>query len=257
MGVVYREGNTIGAARTSSLSAANGIWNIYEVERRSRQSLWPVQIVRESLSLLVDAANSSSYPGSGTTLFDLSGNGRNGTLQAGVSYNSSGFFSFNNTTTGYVSFPLVTTSRVNVTMQAFVNMPASDGGAIFYNGSSGGYGLGIGGTTFDNAGNDAIGLFQNIRWIDTNSPWGTGWMLVTLLLNASSVPSLYKNTTLIGSYSGTIPNVPSTNTLLGSDTAGGNRNFSGSISWAALYDKALSVNEISQNFNALRNRYGI
>jgi hypothetical protein len=37
-------------------------------------------IVRDGLVLALDAASPRSYPGSGTTWYDLSGNGNNGTL---------------------------------------------------------------------------------------------------------------------------------------------------------------------------------
>jgi hypothetical protein len=45
-------------------------------------------IVTNGLVLLLDAGNPQSYPGSGTTWFDLSGNGNNGTLINGVGYDS-------------------------------------------------------------------------------------------------------------------------------------------------------------------------
>jgi len=45
-------------------------------------------IVTDSLVLCLDAANPRSYPGSGTTWYDLSGNGHNGTLVNGVGFNS-------------------------------------------------------------------------------------------------------------------------------------------------------------------------
>ena len=45
-------------------------------------------IVTNGLVLCLDAANSKSYPGSGTTWTDLSGRGNNGTLVNGVGYNS-------------------------------------------------------------------------------------------------------------------------------------------------------------------------
>jgi hypothetical protein len=41
-----------------------------------------------TLQLYLDAGNASSYPGSGTTWTDLSGNGRNGTLTNGPTYSS-------------------------------------------------------------------------------------------------------------------------------------------------------------------------
>ena len=45
-------------------------------------------IVRNGLVLYLDAANPKSYPGSGTTWKDLSGNGNNGTLVNGPTFNS-------------------------------------------------------------------------------------------------------------------------------------------------------------------------
>jgi hypothetical protein len=46
------------------------------------------QIITDGLVLYLDAGNPASYPGSGTTWFDLSGNGNNGTLVNGVGYTS-------------------------------------------------------------------------------------------------------------------------------------------------------------------------
>jgi hypothetical protein len=47
-----------------------------------------VPIVTSNLSVYLDASESASYPGSGTTWTDLSGNGNNATLVNGVGYNS-------------------------------------------------------------------------------------------------------------------------------------------------------------------------
>jgi len=46
------------------------------------------KITTDGLVLCLDAAISKSYPGSGTTWYDLSGNGHNGTLVNGVGFNS-------------------------------------------------------------------------------------------------------------------------------------------------------------------------
>lgn len=53
-------------------------------------------IVTDSLALCLDAANSRSYPGSGSTWYDLSGNGRNFTL------NNSAYYSFSSNNGGYI-----------------------------------------------------------------------------------------------------------------------------------------------------------
>lgn len=55
------------------------------------------EIVNSNLVLNLDAGNSKSYAGSGTTWTDLSGNGNNGTLYNSPTY-SNGVFSFNGTT---------------------------------------------------------------------------------------------------------------------------------------------------------------
>ena len=45
-------------------------------------------IVTDVLVLCLDAANRRSYPGSGNSWLDLSGNGNNGTLTNGPTYSS-------------------------------------------------------------------------------------------------------------------------------------------------------------------------
>jgi hypothetical protein len=52
------------------------------------------KIVTDGLVMYVDAANPKSYPGSGTTWYDVSGNGRHFTLDgSGITWNSAGYFS--------------------------------------------------------------------------------------------------------------------------------------------------------------------
>jgi len=64
-------------------------------------------IVENGLVLYLDAANRRSYPGSGTTWFDLSGNGNNGTLTNGPTFDSAngGSISFDGVN-DYVTTPL-------------------------------------------------------------------------------------------------------------------------------------------------------
>jgi hypothetical protein len=54
------------------------------------------RIVTDGLVLALDAANTKSYGGSGTTWTDLNGRGNNGTI-SGATYNSDGYFSFDST----------------------------------------------------------------------------------------------------------------------------------------------------------------
>lgn len=52
-------------------------------------TIGPPSIIGSNLLLYWDVSNPNSYPGTGTTIYDLSENGNNGTLVNGVSYNSS------------------------------------------------------------------------------------------------------------------------------------------------------------------------
>jgi hypothetical protein len=54
-------------------------------------------VVTNNMLLYLDAGNSASYPGTGTTWTDLSPNGNNATSLTGVTYSSSngGYLSFN------------------------------------------------------------------------------------------------------------------------------------------------------------------
>ena len=79
-------------------------------------------IVRDGLVLYLDAANTKSYPGSGTTWSDLSLRGNNMTLVNNPTFNTSGSITFDNTDDfGYID--ITSQSGLvggNVTMQLWV-----------------------------------------------------------------------------------------------------------------------------------------
>lgn len=69
----------------SGINIGNGI--------RIANDVLPATYVLSGLQMFWDLGNSSSYPGSGTTITDLSGNGRNGTLSGSPAYSSGGITS--------------------------------------------------------------------------------------------------------------------------------------------------------------------
>ena len=73
-------GGIIGGKKTVSTSAASGIWAIRDQQREKGASNWVLPTTRRGLVLELDAGNSSSYPGSGSTWYDLSGNGLHATF---------------------------------------------------------------------------------------------------------------------------------------------------------------------------------
>jgi len=109
-----------------------------------------------------------------------------------------------------------------------------------------GFGIGIGNANYDNAtpGPEIIGLFEGIRWIDTNTSLGTGWHFLALTLNSSGTPSIYRDGSLIAAYAGTNTGVPSGNvTRIGGRV---NRYTTSSIDDVRIYNRALSGSEITQ-----------
>jgi len=223
------------------------------------------RIVTDGLVLALDAGNTKSYPGSGTSWTDLSGNGNNGTLTNGPTYSSANggsivFDGVDDYATGNTN---ITLGITNVSINCWVNISTtSKKGAFLKVGSGGtsGYALGVGNNTMDSNGNEILALFTQRTWVETNASYGTGWKYVTLVLNASSAPSIYVDSTLINSYSGLTPNPPDSFYYVGrniGDEPSGVRAFNGNIAQVSIYNKALSASEIQQNFNALRGRFGI
>ena len=216
------------------------------------------RIITNGLVLCLDAANRKSYPTTGTTWTDLSGNGNTGTLVNGVGYTGSngGALSFDGVddyATGSIA-----SSTSNVTMNCWIYLSSTSKKGAFVNiGTS--YAIGVGSLFFESSGNEILGLFSNVRWVRTGINYGVGWKYVTFVLSATSVPSIYVNASLIGTYTGTNPNTPSNNFYIGRNIGDepNNRAFGGEITQVSIYNRALSADEIKQNYNALKSRYGL
>lgn len=222
----------------------------------------PAAVSNTNLIWCVDAANRVSYSGSGTTVNDLTTSARNGTLTANAVYSTTNnAFQFDGTTS-YITASLPSTSITNMTIQAWARVNTSSKGCIFRVGStSAGYSIGIGSGDFDTVGNNVLGLFPGIRWIAPALPFGaTGWHLFTMVLNATSVATLYVDTTSSGTVAGTSPLAPATAIALGrnvGDEPSGVRVLTGFVKSAFMYNVALNSTDITNNYNALARREGL
>lgn len=210
-------------------------------------------IVEDGLVLYLDAANENSYPGTGTTWTDLSGNANNGTLINGVGYssNNQGYLSFDGVN-DYVtlsSFNSQTNPSISLFSWIFLNTTSGRPG-VWGHKAAGGNNCHL--EVLDSFWRLRIGLLNNssITSATTNA-----WQYIGFSYTGSSV-SFFINGKLISSWSG------SSGTIFGGDQRIGESNsldrfFNGYISNTKIYNKALSESEIKQNFNALRGRYGI
>jgi hypothetical protein len=191
---------------------------------------------------------------------DVSGNGNNGTLVNGVTFNSyqnGGGLIFDGVDDD-VRTTLFTNARINITMAGWFYVNLGTIGTFLSNGDDpGGYCIGIG-QFFNSADNQIVGLFGFIRWILTGAYYQyTGWHYITMTLDGSGTPSIYVNGVLIGTYPGSIANIPSSGTGFSIGSQWGIRYANTRSGTATFYNRALSQAEITQNFNATRARFGI
>lgn len=228
------------------------------------------RIVRDGLGLLLDPADINCYPGSGTAITDLSGNNKNGTLDATLTYstNNQGIFEFDGTDDD-ILIPNVGPSNWTspFTMAIWVNIPSvatwSNGlnGTIFANtgGYSGTFGL-IKRTTNNEVGMWVRGDNGAIASNYSNFPRDT-WKYLTGIWTGVNT-YLYVDGVLASGPDGSArTGVPDTAQL----TVGRARAFSGNVgNWlegsvggAKFYNKVLTPDEILQNYEAQKTRFGL
>lgn len=244
------------------ISASGSVGGALGLDKYGKQEYVSDAIISSGLVMHLDAGNAASYSGSGTTWTDISGNGKNGTLVNGPTYdNSNGGSIVFDGVNDYASANLPLNSTTNVTLQGWVYISdTSLRGPFIKVGGVNGYAIGIGSGNFDTPGNQMIALFPYVRWINTSTNYGTGWKFFTLTLSSTSVPSFYLNGTLIGSYSGSNPITPTSGVYLAQsigDLGGGFRMFAGKIAQVSIYNKALNAAEVLHNFNSTKSVFGL
>jgi len=103
-------------------------------------------------------------------------------------------------------------------------------------------------------------FYNNASWFySTNVGLTTNtWYYVNFVYNGSGTLSYYVNGTAAGTSSLTWPENTAHKVFIGSWYSVNNSyDFVGTISTSQLYNRALTAEEVQQNFNALRGRYGI
>lgn len=212
----------------------------------------PSSIVSNGLKLNLDASNPGSYSGSGNTWYDLSGNNNHGTLMNSPTFDSGSGSIVTNGTNQYISIPQISTANTNITMQAWVYVNLNTTGTFLKNGTGGGgYSIGIGNGAYDQVGSNVVMLLYGRGWIGTGVSYGTaGWKLVTLTLDGSSTARAYVNGSLIGTYTWSTPTIPAGPLNIGANIGDGNIYYNGKFAAAYFYDRALTLAEITQNYNA-------
>lgn len=215
-------------------------------------------IVTDGLVLNLDAGNPYSYlsGSSGTTWTDVSGQGNNGTLTNGASY-ANGAIVFDGVD-DYVDCGTGVSLNMNNSQFTLLNIikPAGSGERQLM--SKGTYTTGNYQYRLDNTNQLTWWMNGHTPFTDSySSPLTNGvWYFVGMVYYPNDKIELYVNGSLVKttSISGTIGS-NSQNFQVGAKL--GIEEFNGNIALAQVYNRALSQTEITQNFNALRGRYGI
>lgn len=234
-------------------------------------------IITDGLLLHLDAGNPASYPGSGTTWYDLSGNGYNATLINGPTYNSdSGSIVFSANFAKVTPFPSkFPTGSAARTLSAWFTISSYNiwlGAPIFGIGSNGypGSRTQLYATSLGAEGNKVgIEAYNSARYT-VDWPGRTAynvWTNLTVVNEVAStvhVSKIYINGTQVDEasirYGGNDAsiNTPNYSCTIGTlaEVENYQYNLNGSVGIALLYNRALSDSEILQNFNATKTRFG-
>ena len=214
-------------------------------------------IVMDGLVLCLDAANPKSYPGTGSTVFDLSGNARNGTINGSVSYVNSGSASYFNWATAGDSNYIFNSTAFTYLDVTIVFLPdfTRVGGSL------------IAGLISSGAPNSDKSLrFTNVNgtgpWtLDGRNPGDANdWAnptATTYYVNGNVSNNLVSGWNIFGGYRTNQSGYPASAPYYLGSSGYTDRGFQGRIATCYFYNRQLTAAEQIQNFTALRGRYGI
>lgn len=213
-------------------------------------------VVQSGLVLNLDASVNASYPGTGTTIYNLVGNNNHILRNAATYVNLNGVSCFDCTASSSYISP-VTTNQVlptsGYTYIAWARMKSSsaewrtlwrttpDDHPLLV--EAGGTSLGMydnNGTGFNNSGYNTTPLYDT-------------WAMWTVVGSVAAGTTFYINNVQVGSIVSQSAAGNIHNSIGG---AGGSQAF-GYIATALLYNRALTAAEVQRNFNATRERYDV
>ena len=222
-------------------------------------------IITSGLVLYVDASNATSYPGTGTTWYDLSPNGYNGTLSGNTTYNSgNGGYITLGSNTGYIDFGLSSAGSSTsaytwggwFNIPSFTNIPMARG-----NDMTGGFpnGWNLATVFLSNAFNASIvtsvpGIAQtNASY--SSSPSSNTWYNHIAVWNPGVSLKVYINGVLRATTNTSNTNLRSSGT--GWNSSNSSTKYNASYGSMVVYNTVLSDADILYNFNVTKTRFGL
>jgi hypothetical protein len=228
-----------------------------------------------SIISLYDAGTTFSYPGTGTSLFDISGNGRDATLVNGVGFSTQGGGSFVfDGSNDFVDAGDVVRGRTSLSIEVWFRTTDTRTGAngTYHNPAICGtqHGSGVSGDFILSVKAGKLGIYHELGgngFLDTGVTVSDGtWKHVVVTKSTAGAMVIYLNGTQIYSGSGFTSAFRTSDlvrfnwefgrTLWFPEDASMLR-FNGSIAVHALYANVLTPSEVTSAFNARRARFGL
>ena len=216
-----------------------------------------VPIVTSGLIARLDASNTSSYPGTGTTINDLSGQGATGTINGTISFVSAGQASYWNFPTAsdsnYISSTL-SQSYVDCTFVLYPDLASTTGLSGLISNSA------------PSAPTDKSLRFEGVNGV---GPWNVSsrnpgdandWAYPTrtnYYVNGTITNILVSGWNIFGGYRTNQSTFPLSFAYFLGSSGYPARSFQGRLALALLYNRQLSDAEQVQNYTALRGRFGL
>lgn len=215
-------------------------------------------VVSSNMVVCLDAANSNSYSGTGATWSDISGRGNNATLVNSPTFSSanSGSLVFNGTSqwANLGNVP-ISTSAITVSAWVFDTDVGNLSRDIVTKAGTFKFRVDVGAEGGNLSAFVWIGGAAEPR---ISAAWTKNvWTNVAFTWNTSGAFRLYTNGVVRTATTSRIGTAGTTANNLSVASDSGIEFWPGNISDVMIYNATLTDDEIAQNFNALRSRYGV
>lgn len=250
-------------------SGTSGVYDLTSQQIYTSESQWPEYdgIVQSGLRVYLDSGNSNSYSGTGTTWYDLSGNGNHATLVNGPTWNSTYGFHFDgsNDYAEISSFDIparpytisVWVSHSNafsLSSETYIYQAAASGTNPAVSFTKNGY---FGGRTVELTNQLVSGSTGSSNVVGSTAVMGYIFYNITAVASTTDL-RIYLNGTLDNSASSSGAVVSKTgNTIIGKPASSSSGYFYGDLSEVMIYNRALSATEVTHNFDAVKSNYGL
>jgi len=212
-------------------------------------------IVTNGLVLALDAANPKSYISGSTTWNDLSGNGLNGSQSGSV------FPSYNSSNNGNLVF--TSNSPINIGNSSILNLTNLTLSVWYKTTTTSNQQLVAKSYTtsyYLNVANNSFSFWTNSSELMANgitTLCDGNWHNIVATMTGTT-KTTYFDGSQVATGTGNIPTTDAYNLVIGNQ---GNPNysapFSGNISTVQIYNRALSSQEVLQNYNGQKSRFNL